>query len=137
MNKKDLNKMAIIGLASGILAGCGSQDATKSDTPSPMDHMGEKVTSVSEEHLLSQLNESSRALFKSLGNDAKATVLRVASSKCAGENPCAGLNGCKTANNECAGMASCKGHGGCAVDANTAVKLVVKKLAEERSKIDY
>jgi hypothetical protein len=137
VKNRNLSKWALLGLTSGVLASCGTGGSDKEPAANPMEQLGEKVATIGKNQLLSQLNESSRTLFESLDGEGKALVLRVASSKCAGENPCGGLNGCKSSSNDCAGQAKCAGQGGCAADANMAVKLVIKKLAEKRSGLGY
>ncbi len=136
MKKADLSKLALIGLSSGILASCGGGSDTGDSVENPIE-IGGQTSAVSEDQLLPQLSASSKALYESLDADSKELVLKVAATSCAGQNQCAGLNGCKTATNDCAGQGACKGQGGCAVTADDAVKQVVKKMAEQRAKLNY
>ena len=142
MKKSNLTKLAMMGLVSGLLAGCSGADKPAEESTGNMgDMMGKKIgemAGMNAENLMSQLNAESKKLFEDMDKEHQMKVLKVASQKCAGSNECAGLNACKSATNECAGMASCKGNGGCAfTDKNLAVKLVYKKMMEKRGKMNY
>jgi hypothetical protein len=97
--------------------------------------MAQNITyhDMTEEELLSQLNDQSKKLYESLDAEGKKMALKIASNKCNGTNDCKGQNACETEENKCAGQGSCKGKSKCAVsDANLAVKLAAKVMAEKR-----
>lgn len=98
--------------------------------------MAQNITyhEMTEEELLSQLNEKSIALYKSMSDEGKAIARDIASNKCNGTNKCKGQNACETEENKCAGQGSCKGKSKCSVsDANLAVKLAAKVMEERRA----
>lgn len=144
MKKKDLSKLALAGLSSGlILAGPihavtttenTKEDAKKdaSDANANDGNLGYHV--LTEEELMMQLNEKGRQLYNSLSPEGKQLALRVASTRCNATNECRGLNACATEKNDCAGKGECKGQGKCAfADKNLAVKVVADKMSQKRS----
>lgn len=147
MKKQDFLKLALMGVASGLLVtnavGGKSLNAAASDSaqtkeqPAGNDYssdngnMGYHV--LSEDELLLELNPKGEALYESLSDEGKALARRVASQRCNGTNECAGLNACQTEEHGCAGQGSCKGTGKCGFsDKNLAVKVAAKKMAEKR-----
>lgn len=155
MNKTDLRKLALMGLAGGIVLANGSSaeatnmpttptvylaagsTTTKATTTSPANDPNAGNMNwhlMTEKELLLELNNDGVTLYKSLTPAGKQLALKVASAMCNGTNECSGLNGCKTDHNECAGKGACKGKGKCAIaDKNLAVQLVAKKMAEKRA----
>lgn len=143
MNKKDMKKLALLGLISGTIV-CQNGFAADAAPKAAADAKAKSIEELNaqnvgyhlytEDELLLELNDEGAKLFKSLSPDGKKLALEVASARCNGTNSCKGLNGCQTANNSCAGKGSCKGTGKCAIaDKNLAVKLVHNKLAKERA----
>jgi len=143
MNKKDMKKLALLGLITGTMV-CQSAHAADATAKAAADAKAKSIEELNaqnvgyflytEDELLLELNDDGAKLFKSLSPEGKKLALEVASARCNGTNSCKGLNGCQTANNSCAGNGSCKGTGKCAIaDKNLAVKLVHDKLAKERA----
>ncbi len=142
MKKRDLGKLAIIGIASGLFMTPTLQGQEKETSAGKADEYEEDPNSenegyylMSEQELFLNLNRKGRELYESLSPEGKKLALKVASRRCNGANECKGLNACKTEDNDCAGKGECKGTTKCAIgDKNLAVKLVAKKMAEKREK---
>src|SRR5438105_3458878 len=131
MKKKCWKELAVTGLISGL---CALQTIDAAEKPSNPNDQNLSYHLMTEEELLTDLNDDGAKLYMSLSPQGKALAREVASSSCNGTNPCAKLNACKTEKNDCAGKGACKGQGKCAVsDPNLAVKLVAKKMAEKRA----
>lgn len=162
MEKRDLKKLALLGMTSGLLVISNSHlqaaqsnqnhdnmlaQATKKDAKqqdsSKQDSSKDKYDPntqnlgyhlMTEDELLLELNEEGKALYNSLDAEGKELARKVASARCQGSNECKGLNACQTDKNSCAGQGSCKAQGKCAVgDKNFAVKLAAKKMQEKRN----
>lgn len=89
---------------------------------------------MTEDELISKLNDQGKAMYKSLSPKGKKLALQIASQACKGQNTCKGLNSCKSAKNSCAGQGGCAGQSTCAFkDKNLAVKVAAKKMAEKRA----
>ncbi len=158
MERKNLKKLALLGLAGGIaLAQLAEADETpdnyqqkiasllasntsdiksssKSSTdPDPNDgNLGYHL--MSEDELLLELNADGQRMYNELDPAGKKLAREVASGRCANTNFCKGLNACKTDKNDCAGKASCKGEGKCGIaDKNLAVRLVYNKMMKKRA----
>lgn len=154
MKKRDLKKIALLGLTSGIVlthslgatdksdiqissllaANTSTKDSTKAkDTSDPNDgNLGYHL--MTEEELQLELNAEGQRMYNSLDVKGKELARQVASQRCNGSNDCKGLNACKTDKNDCAGKGSCQGQSKCAIaDKNLAVKLVYDKMAKKRS----
>lgn len=92
------------------------------------------ASQLTEDELVSKLNDQGKAMFRSLSPEGKALALKLASQSCKGQNECKGLNSCKTDKNSCAGNGGCAGKSACSFkDKNTAVKVAAKKMAEKRA----
>lgn len=156
MKKRDLKKLALLGLTTGMIL---SQDVQSNEmhdkieissllaanTSTDTKPKGTDTTSnpndsnlgyhlMTEEELLLELNTDGQRMYKQLDAHDKKMALEVASERCNNSNECKGLNACKTDKNECAGKGSCKGQGKCAIaDKNLAVKLVYDKMQKKRS----
>lgn len=152
MAGREFKKLALMGLATGLLVSAESAEAKQallsrignfellaaavnpdgSKDFDPNDgNMGYHV--MTEDELLLELNDEGTKLYNSLTPEDKALVLKVASMRCQGTNECKHLNACKTDHNDCAGKGECKGKGKCALaDKNLAVKLVYDKMKEKR-----
>lgn len=90
---------------------------------------------LTENELLSQLNEQAKSTYQSLDATGKALALKLANQDCKGKNECKGLNSCKTADHACAGKGSCAGTAANNFkDKNLAVKVAALKMAEKRVK---
>lgn len=91
-------------------------------------------TMMTEDELMSKLNDQGKAMFRSLSPEGKALALKLAGQSCKGHNDCKGLNSCKSDKNACAGQGGCKGQSQCSFkDKNMAVKVAAKKMAEKRA----
>lgn len=155
MKKRDLKKLALLGLASGIalsqaanaeeksehfqiqISSLLAANSSKSDSSSSFDsdpnegNLGYHL--MNEEELLLELNQEGQRMFNAMDPSNKKLALEVASQRCANTNACKGLNACKTDKNDCAGKASCKGNGKCGIsDKNLAVRLVYNKMMAKR-----
>ncbi len=136
MKKRDMKKIALIGLSTGFLISSQlhgavvekAKDAKESATDDYNDgNMGYHL--MTEDELLLELNPEGAKLYKSLDPKGKELVRFVASQRCNGTNACKGLNACQTDKNACLGKGACKGQGKCAIsDKNLAVKVVADKL---------
>lgn len=94
-------------------------------------------TLMSEDQLMSQLNEHGKQMYRGLNAEGKALAIKLASRSCKGTNDCKGQNACKTANNSCAGKGSCAGTSKCSFkDKNLAVKVAAQKQAEKRAQVN-
>jgi hypothetical protein len=132
MKKRDLTKLAVAGIASGLLLGCGGGGEGSDAAGTAVSEAG-----MSESELLSKLNPEKARLYESLSPEGKELVRKVALTKCNGQNDCKGLGGCKTGSNECKGMNECKGKGGCALSPDEAVERAVKHMAQKRISTGY
>lgn len=124
-----LTTLAVIGLTTGLGLSPLSADegnmASKEDTKDSM----------SEEELMSQLNDESKRLYQSLTPEGRDLARKLAAGGCKGMNDCKGMGSCKGEDHSCAGMNSCKGKSpGPFHDPNLAVKVAAKKMAEKRAK---
>lgn len=136
MKKRDLKKLALMGLISGLAIQVPIHAADKSEAKSAdNDYDGNRgYFLMTEDDLLLELNNEGIATYNKLSDEGKALAREVASQRCNGMNKCEGLNACKTDDNECAGKGSCKGKSKCAFsDKNLAVKVVADKMAAKRS----
>jgi hypothetical protein len=158
MQKKDLKKMALLGLAGGIalsqtiqadenlnnyplqlsslLAANTTNTQSNSSSKTEIDpnagNLGYHL--MSEDELMLELNADGQRMYNALTPEYKKLALEVASARCANMNACKFLNACKTDKNDCAGKASCKGQGKCAIaDKNLAVRLVYDKMMKKRA----
>lgn len=135
MRKSQLAQLGLIGLL-GVTVGC--QNSEKNSGTKSRDSQQQKAGSMSEEELLTQLDEKGKALYYSMDEEGKALALKLSSMSCAGQNECAGLNSCKSSDNPCAGQGKCQGTSGCGfADKNLAVKVAAKHMAEKMENSDY
>lgn len=154
MKKRNLKKLAALGLASGLLVLSAvdgqniiSEEIESVEGDDPADGSvpelddenydpnseNEGYYLMTEQELLLQLNQRGRKVYNSLSPEGKTLALKVASRRCNNANECKGLNACRTDDNDCAGQGSCKGQTKCAIgDKNLAVKLVANKMAAKR-----
>lgn len=144
MNKDRMMQLALMGLTSGLVVGCGGGDKKPSDAKDLQDAVNDKKQQVSggeqgaEATLLAELDDKHRAIYHSLDAKHKEMALEMAQQACAGQNECKGLNQCKGASNACAGQGQCAGMGGCAwSDKNMMVRVVMKHMAEQRGQMNY
>jgi hypothetical protein len=140
MKKRDLTRLVLTGIASGLLASNLSLKAqdqnVSSDFLELVANSGGNITYhlLTEDEMLLELNEEGAELFKSLSPEGKQLALRIASRSCNNTNDCKGENACRTDKNKCAGQGQCKGQTKCAFsDKNLAVKVAAKKMAEKRN----
>lgn len=144
MKKKDLRKLAIIGLSSGLLISTQVNAAStppakttaqlsQSDSNNNNDgNLG--YHDMSEDELLLELSPEGAEMYNSLTPEGKELARKVASMRCNKTNSCKGLNACQTATNSCAGKGACRNTGKCAIgDKNLAVKLARDKMAQKRA----
>lgn len=159
MKKRDLSKLALMGLVAGL---CMTEPLHAKDKSSKEEKSSAKVNAsdstnendsseyaddsssnpndenigyhlMTEDELMEYLNEKTKKLYYSLSPEGKKMALEVASQRCNKTNSCKGLNACETPENACAGKGTCKGTSKCAfADKNLAVKVVAKKMAEKR-----
>lgn len=136
MNKKELKKIALLGLSAGLLVtNVQAASAEKDLSPtSSKEDIQQGYHLMSEAELKEKLNPEGIKLYDSLDAEGKALARSVASQRCQGMNQCKGLNACKTDKNACQGKGECKGQGKCVImDKNNAVKLVHDKMKDKRS----
>lgn len=149
MKKRELTKLALLGLSSGLLvanqlsaapqnpktqknSSASTQNQDSSDDSDDNDgNLGYHL--MNEDELLLELDPQGTKMYNSLDPAGKALAVKVASQRCNGTNECKGLNACQTAQNDCAGKGSCKGKSKCAfADKNLAVKVVYQKLMSDK-----
>ncbi|CRX37491.1 hypothetical protein [Estrella lausannensis] len=144
MKKRDLKKLALLGLLSGAMLSKAPLAAAAGQTPSTTNAIEATIQAnnesnmnyhlMTEDELLLELSPEGEADYDSLTPEGKQMAQRVASQMCNGTNECKGLNACKTDNNDCAGKGACKGQGKCAFsDKNLAVKVVKEKMKAKRA----
>lgn len=160
MKKRDLKKLALLGIAGGIVLAnsieaeeksddyqikissllaantstSSHQKSTDSSTPEDPNAGNLGYHLMSEDELLLELNDEAQRMYNSMDATNKKLAREVASARCANTNACKGLNACKTAKNSCAGQASCKGQGKCGMaDKNLAVRIVYNKMMKKNS----
>lgn len=142
MKKNDFQKLALMGLTTGLLVAQGvyasgdekAKDAKSAKVvydPATFDpsegNIGYHV--MTEDELLIELNDEGAKLYNSLDAKGKELARVVASQRCNGMNECKGLNACQTDKNPCAGKGECKGQSKCAFsDKNLAVKVAAEKV---------
>ena len=98
-----------------------------------MENSPSRTEQMTEQELLSQLNQQGRALYQSLDPKGKTLTLQLANQTCEGQNKCEGLNSCESDENGCSGEGGCKGQSpGPFKDKNQAVEVAAKHLAQER-----
>lgn len=146
MKKKQLSRLALIGIMSGT---CVLSQGKLSAKDTNSDKHSEKPAGtvldddpnqgnmnyhlMTEDELLLELNEEGEKIYNSLDAKGKELARKVASQYCNGTNECKYLNACKTDSNSCAGQGDCKHKGKCAFsDKNLAVKVVAAKLKGKR-----
>lgn len=134
MNKKDLKKLALLGIFSGIAI---TQPAQAEEYQSEFDQEGNRGYHLfTEDELMLELNAKHARIYMSLSPEGKELARKVASQRCQNTNYCKGLNACKTDKNECAGRGDCKGTSKCGfADKNLAVKVVANKMADKRKSL--
>lgn len=151
MKKCDFKKLAILGLAGGLLLTnqIDGADATQNKYPikyssakSKGSEAGRRAPSrsrvrpqkqMNESDLLSQLSKQGRALYSSLTPEGKKLALELANQSCEGKNGCKGLNSCKSDENSCAGEGGCQGKSpGPFHNKNEAVAIAAQHMAKQR-----
>lgn len=153
MKKTNLQKLALMGLSSGLMVSVplcaqnGSPVSTKSTAPSPASNKTNSQDNdeygandgnmnyhlMSEDELKMELEPKGVEMYNSLTPEGRLMARKVASQMCNGTNPCKGYNACQTDQNQCAGKGSCKGKSKCAFsDKNLAVKVVSDKMKQKR-----
>lgn len=156
MKRRDLKKLALLGITGGIvlsqqlqadeeidqykiqvssLLAANSSNSTHGPAMSDEDpnagNLGYHL--MTEDELMLELNTEGQRMFNEMSPKYKKMALEVASARCANTNACKGLNACKTEKNDCAGKASCKGQGKCGIsDKNLAVRLVYNKMTDNK-----
>ncbi len=127
MQKRDLKRLALLGLISGMTVAVGAEPPADINAGNRGYHL------MTEDELLIELNTEGARLYKSLSPEGKELARKVASQRCNGTNACKGLNACKTEAHACAGKGNCKMSSKCGFsDKNLAVKLVAEKMAKKR-----
>ena len=154
MNKNDLKKLALLGLAGGMIISQNVYADDKNDkkltqvNQGKVDYKNKSLDDIindvssgnlqyhlmSEEELLEELDANGKRIYDSLTPEGKKLAIDTASNICSGNNKCKGLNACKSDKNECAGQGSCKGQSRCAItDKNLAVQLAAQRMEEKRN----
>lgn len=134
MKKLNFKKLALLGLASGLVMGAaGCESNANADT----EQTAEQKTPMTEADLMKQLNSEGKKTYQSLDPEGKALALKLANQSCKGQNDCKGLNSCKSKDNSCAGLGGCKGTSpGPFTDKNDAVKVAAMKMKEKRAQLN-
>lgn len=160
MKKNDLKKLALLGIAGGVLMTQGTVQANETHNqinissliahscgPTSCSHKGGSSGSrmiaeadestrtsaaelMTDDQLRSQLNEQGKQTFDSLNSEGKKMAIKLASRTCKGTNDCKGQNSCKTDEHSCAGKGSCAGTSACAFKDKNAA---VKVAAQKQA----
>ena len=154
MKKHDLTKLAIMGIAGGLLiTGQAQADddkgeldvstiiAQKGSCAGPGGCAGMKDNGapkeLAERDLWNQLNEEGRNIYETLDAEGRKLALQLANRSCAGHNDCKGLNACASDKNACSGQGGCQGQSKCNFkDKNLAVKVAAKNMEEQRGNMN-
>lgn len=153
MKKRDLKRLALLGIAGGIALSQSAEANETSDyfeiqvssllaandisTKSASNNLDPNAGNLGyhlmdEDELLLELNAEGQKMYNSLDLNNKKLAREVASARCNGSNACKGLNACKTERNSCVGKGDCKGQSICAIaDKNLAVRLVYNKMTKK------
>lgn len=129
MKRKDLKKLALLGLTGGLVLVATSCEPTVGSSGSHKEM--QKAMSAAE--LYAQLSPAEKQEYNSMSDEGKKLALTLANQDCAGKNGCKGLNSCKSAGHDCKGLGSCKGTTpGPFKDKNDAVKVAAMHMAAKR-----
>jgi hypothetical protein len=132
VKKRDLRKIALLGIAGGLLI----QPALfAADAPASSKESVTQKT-LTARQLYDQLSPEGKKLYDSLNDEGKTMALKLANQTCKGKNDCKGQNSCKTAENSCMGQGGCKGTSkGPFVDKNDAVKVSSMMMEAKRKNL--
>ncbi len=122
MKKKDLVKLAMVGMSAGILmTGCQSKKGSSKQSYLSAD----EPVSADQQKFFSSLFSASQSKYQQLDSQHRQMAKQMTEQSCKGQNQCKSLGGCKSAQNNCAGLNGCKGQsGGNPIkDPNKAVEL--------------
>lgn len=126
MKKRDLAKLAMLGISAGLFAGGCQQKATGNGSSNSRNEMRAEMSSDMQAFYAS-LSADAKKKFNELDAQHKMMAMEMANQRCNGQNKCAGMGGCGTADHACAGKNSCKGQGGAPVkNPNKAVEVQYK-----------
>lgn len=131
MKKRDLAKLAMLGISAAMIVGCGNAqgDASGEDQPSS----GQQQQSSDMQSFYNSLSSDAQKKFNQLDAQHKMMAIEMTHQTCNGKNSCAGMGGCKTSQNSCAGQNGCKGQGGEPIkDPNKAVEVQYKNQQKQR-----
>lgn len=137
--KNNLKKIAMLGMAGGILLSHQQADAAPNsnwENQYIAAEEGQSSRTMSEMDLLSKLSPDGKALYEGLNAEGKLLALKLANQTCKGHNDCKGQNSCKSEENACAGLGGCKGKSkGAFTDKNMAVKVAAMNMAKKRTEL--
>ena len=158
-SEEDANETTVL-LAGGNCGGhgCGGQKPSSSSNRSynslyddkdvAEEQVQVKVSStqkdkpLTDSEMRAKLTKEGQSAYDKLDPDSKKLAQELAGQTCAGKNDCKGKNSCKSAGkgtakgHDCAGKGSCAGTSEGPFDnADDAVKLASKKMAEKRAKV--
>lgn len=133
MKKRELAKLAMLGISAAMMVGCKAQgDASAEDQPPSDQQLSSDMQS-----FYNSLNPEAQQKFNQLDAQHKMMAVEMAQQSCNGKNKCSGMGGCSTSQHACAGQNSCKGQGGAPVkDPNKAVEVQFKNQTNQRQNLN-
>ena len=128
MKKNELAMLAMIGISAGLMVGGCQKNGPDRNKVSADEQMSPDMKSY-----YNSLSPDAQKKFMELDAQHKMMAIEMAHQSCKGQNKCAGMGGCGTADHKCSGQNSCKGQGGAPVkDANKAVEVQYKNQMNQR-----
>lgn len=134
MKKRDLAKLALLGISAGLIATGCQQGGGKSGNKGAAAE--EQMTS-DMQTFYSSLSPSAQKKFMELDAQHRMMAMEMVKGSCNGKNNCKGMGGCATQSHACAGQNGCKGQGGAPIkDANKAVEVQYKNQTKQRQNMN-
>lgn len=132
MKKRDLAKLALLGISAGLMAtGCQQGGKSGNKTAAAEEKMNSDMQA-----FYSSLSPSAQQKFIELDAQHRMMAMEMIQSACKGKNSCKGMGGCGTQTHACAGKNSCKGQGGARIqDPNKAVEVQFKNQMQQRQQM--
>lgn len=154
-----LKKLAVFGIVSGLIAASQSHmiaveiqgilaksnddryklyiNSRNNKVMADQGYTSEFGQMLTEDQLLSQLNEHGKLLYDKMSPESKTLAIKLASRTCKGTNECKGQGSCSSNDHSCAGKNTCYGMSQCNFkDKNIALKVAQKLQTEKRLQIN-
>ena len=102
MKKKDLTKLAMLGIGAGLLmGGCQDQSKQKSDSKDESNNAPHEEMAQDIQTFAASLSPEAKKQFMELDAKHKMMALEMTHQSCNGKNACKGMGGCKSDANSC------------------------------------